>query len=328
MGNKLTLITFTIRKSTRRVGIMYSAPFQYETEGDTYLPASRCSNTLLYFFIVVSRARKKFNRLRRSAKRLVIIGIVVGLADQRVLVATVLILLVLDSQLAEVADDVLHLSVVDVALGTAEVGKAGNDVEEVVGDGDDDGDTNRVGPHHDNGDNVGHTLAVLVVVEATHWVRDRLVANLLREPTEDTEDSGEGVHNGDGGDQCESREGRATTGNEDKPVLSKRNLKEENVLDAAVSLDDTTVGQEQGTTNNPGGKSKLDTENDGDDPDLRKLPFDRALLRVSVVSRNVLLESSVLVEILNVAGRLRPLARSVALAAVFHIFVRKADSRR
>merc|ERR1712132_17964 len=131
----------------------------------------------------------------------------------------------LDGQLAEVANDVLHLGVVNIALGTA-----GDDVEEVVGDGDDDGDTNRVGPHHDDSDNVSHTLAVLVVVEATHWVRDRLVANLLREPTEDTEDSGEGVHNGDGGDQCESREGRAITGNEDKPVLSKRNLKEENVL--------------------------------------------------------------------------------------------------
>ncbi|KAI6876686.1 plasma membrane H+-ATPase Pma1 [Hortaea werneckii] len=226
---------------------------------------------------------QKFNRLRRSAKRLVIIGIVVGLADQRVLVTAVLILLVLDSQLAEVADDVLHLGVVDVALGTAEVGKAGDNVEEVVGNGDDDGDTNRVGPHHDNGNNVGHTLAVLVVVEATHWVRHRLVSDLLREPTEDTEDSGESVHDSDGSDQGEGRESGATTGDEDEPVLGKGDFEEKNVLDAAVSLDDTTVGQEEGTADDPGSKGKLNTKNDGDDPNLRQLPFDWALLRVSVV---------------------------------------------
>jgi len=192
----------------------------------------------------------------------------------------VLILLVLDGQLAEMANDVLHLGVVNIALGTAKVREAGDNVEQVVGDGDDDGDTNRVGPHHDDSDDVGHTLAVLVVVEATHWVRDRLVADLLREPTEDGEHSGESIHNGDGSDQGEGRESRATAGDEDEPVLSKRDFKEKNVLDASVSLDDTAVRQEQSTADNPGSESKLNTENDRDDPDLRQLPLDRALLRV------------------------------------------------
>ena len=49
--------------------------------------------------------------------------------------------LVLDSNLGEMADDVLHLGVSLASLGTAEVVEPLDVVEEIVNDGNNDGDT-------------------------------------------------------------------------------------------------------------------------------------------------------------------------------------------
>jgi hypothetical protein len=60
----------------------------------------------------------------------------------------------------------------------------------------------------------------------------------------------------------------------------------ETYLSVTVVLNDTTVWQEEGTAENPSTKSEEYTEDDGDDPDLWKLPLDWTLLEVGVVVSN------------------------------------------
>ena len=57
-------------------------------------------------------------------------------------------------------------------------------------------------------------------------------------------------------------------------------------MNGAEVLDDTTVGEEHGTTNDPGTKGEEYTENHGDNPDLGQLPLDRTSLKVSIVVSN------------------------------------------
>ena len=130
--------------------------------------------------------------------------------------------LVLQSKLGQVTDDVLHLGVVVAALFASNVGKRGNGVEQVVDDGDDDGNTNGVTPDDDNGDDVG--VAVEGLGELRHGVVEGNLVRVAGQPTEDTEESGKGVDGTDGDDELPRGEGLTATGDEDKTVLSKGDL--------------------------------------------------------------------------------------------------------
>ena len=188
-----------------------------------------------------------------------------------------------ESNLGESSNDVLHLGVVHVAVLATEVVEPGDLVEEVVDNGDDDGNTNGVSPDDNDGDNVGPAIETLVLEEGG---RRGGVGGVTRHPTEDTEDGSEGVNTENGEDELPVGEGLATTGDEDEPVLSKGNLEEEDLLDGTESLDDTTTLKEESATDDPGTGSEKNTEDDGDDPNLGKLPLDGTLLRVSVIVGN------------------------------------------
>ena len=189
---------------------------------------------------------------------------------------------VLKRQLAEGSNHILNGGVLPVAVLAAKGVKPWDAVEEIVDNGDNDGDTNGVCPDDDNCDNVDPSvltelavvgLGVCLVVGSGH-------------PAEDGEDGCESVDTENGDDQLERGESLATTSNEDEPILSERNLEKEDGLDSTEVGDDTTVGQEESTTNDPCTESEQETKNDGDEPDLGQLPFDGARVRVSVVVGN------------------------------------------
>jgi len=188
-----------------------------------------------------------------------------------------------ESDLGEGSDDVLHLGVVHVAVLATKVVEPSDLVKEEVDDGDDDGNTDRVSPDDNDGDNVGPAIETLVLEEGR---RRGGVLRVAGQPTEDTEDGSEGVNTENGEDELPVGEGLATTGDEDEPVLSKGNLEEEDLLDGTEVLDNTTTLKEESATDDPGTGSEKNTEDDGDDPDLGKLPLDGTLLRVSVIVGN------------------------------------------
>lgn len=96
-----------------------------------------------------------------------------------------------------------------------------------------------------------------------------------RKPAEDTEKRGQDIDTEDGADQLKRGVSCSTTSDEDEPVLSKRYLQEEHLLDVAEVLDETSAGQEQRATHNPRSDCQQDTKHDGDDPDLGQLPLHR-----------------------------------------------------
>ena len=196
-----------------------------------------------------------------------------------VTLSSVLVNTVLESKLAESSNHVLDVRVLPVAVLAAELVKPCDAVEHVVDNGDDDGDTNGVSPDDDNGDDVNPaTLLELGVV-------GRRVGLVVRtgHPAEEGEDGGKGVDTENRKNQLERGEGLTATGNKDEPVFGKSNLEEEDGLDGTEVDDDTTVGQEESATNDPGTESEEKTEDDRDKPDLGQLPLDGTLLRVSVV---------------------------------------------
>lgn len=136
---------------------------------------------------------------KKGKDDLLIVTLISGLLLQQVATLTVGGGLVLQSKLGEVADDVLHLGVVVAALLATDVGKRGDGVEEVVRDGDDDGNTNGVTPDDNNGDNV--SVAVKGLGPLGHGVVERNLVRVAREPTEDTEESGKSIDGTDGDDE-------------------------------------------------------------------------------------------------------------------------------
>lgn len=220
----------------------------------------------------------------KKSDDLLLVLLISGLGLQDVATLTGGVGLVLQSKLGEVADDVLHLGVVVGTALATDVGKGGDGVEEVVDDGDDDGNTDGVAPDDNNGDDVG--VAVEGLDELRHGVVEGNLVRVAGEPTEDTEEGSEGIDGTDGDDELPRGEGLTATGDEDEPVLSEGDLKEENLLNVTPVLHDTTVGNVHGSTDDPGGEGKKHTENSGDDPDLGKLPLDGTLLGVSVVVGN------------------------------------------
>lgn len=200
-------------------------------------------------------------------------------ADDEAGSASNTVLLVLNGQLGEVANHVLNGS---VGLGTSlttEVVQPGNVSEDSVDGGNNNGDTNRVGPDDDNSDNAG--VAVSGEGGRVSRVSDLLVGR--GQPAEDTEESSQDIDTEDGADELPGRIGLATTGNEDQPVLSKSDLEEDDTLGVTEVLNDTTIRHEHSTTDDPGTGSEQDSEDDGDDPDLGKLPFNGTLFVVSVI---------------------------------------------
>lgn len=173
-------------------------------------------------------------------------------ADDEAGCASSTVMLVLDGQLGEMANHVLNGS---VSLGTSlatEVVQPGDISEDSVDSGNNNGDTNGVGPDDDNSDNAGVTVGG----KAGRIMGVGLGMVGLSQPTEDTEESSQDIDTEDGADELPGRIGLATTGNKDQPVLSKSNLKEDDTLVGTEVLNETTVGHEHGTTDDPGTGSK------------------------------------------------------------------------
>lgn len=186
---------------------------------------------------------------------------------------------VLERQLAEGSNHVLNSRVLPLAVLAAKGVEPWDAVKEVVDNGDDDGDTNGVSPDDNDGDNISPAIITELEVDGLGvglvW--------LTRHPAEDSEDGGKSVDTQDSTNELERGPGLSATGDEDEPVLSKGNLEEEDGLDSTEVLDDTTVGEEESATDDPGTESEEETENDGDEPDLGQLPLDGAGLRVGIV---------------------------------------------
>ena len=121
------------------------------------------------------------------------------------------------------------------------------------------------------------------------------------EPTEDTEEGGEDVDNQDSTRQLPRGNGRPEgtvgTGDEDQPVLGKRDLEEEDLVADTEVLDDTTADtltivertvlvREHGGEGDPGTDGQDDTEKDGHTPELGQVPLDGSLAEGRVVVGN------------------------------------------
>jgi len=160
---------------------------------------------------------------------------------------------VLEGHLGNVSQDVLDLGILLVPVLAAEVVKGRDLVKKVVDDGDDNGDTDTVGPDDDDGDNVNPAITTLLEVRGrVCWV----IIEVAGQPAEDTEDSGESVNTEDSTDQLPRRKRLTTTSNEDEPILGECDFQEEDFLDVAEVLHNATVGEEHSATDDPGTESK------------------------------------------------------------------------
>jgi hypothetical protein len=152
-----------------------------------------------------------------------------------------------------------------------QVVKSSAALHEVVETTHDAEDTERENPDTDNSDNAG------------------LATN---EPTEDTEKGGKDIDDQNGTRQLPRGDGgperTVGTGDEDEPVLSERNLEEENLVDLTKVLNNTTVLGVciHGGKGNPGTNSEDNTEKDGHTPELGEVPLDGSLRERSIVVSN------------------------------------------
>ena len=185
---------------------------------------------------------------------------------------------VLKRQLAESSNHILDGWVLAATVLATKSIQPCDAVEHVVDDGNDDDDTNGVSPDDNDSDDINPT----VVTEVSRPSGVSLVW-LAGHPTEQSEDGSKSIDTQNGNDQLERGECLAATSNKDQPVLGKGHLKEENGLDSTEVLDDTTVGQKESATDDPSAKGKEKTKDDGDEPDLRQLPFDGTCLRVRIL---------------------------------------------
>lgn len=219
-----------------------------------------------------------FPLVNRAYAHLVVILLFSRLGGQCPSAVSVLVLLMLERQLAQMTNDILHLGVVDIAVGAAEVVETRNFVEKEVGDSHDDDHADRVGPDNDAGNDIGVTPGGLLEPELGVGVRKRLLELAAGQPAEDSKYSCHSVDGTDGADELPGRECVAPTGDKNEPVLSECDFEEEDFLDTAKILDDTSVGQIHCAADDPGSKSELNSENNGNDPDFGELPFYRTLL--------------------------------------------------
>lgn len=112
-----------------------------------------------------------------------------------------LILLVPERQLAKMANDILHLGIVDTAVLAAEIVEGRNLVEQEIRDCYDDCDTDRVSPDDNGGDDIGVAIASLVEPPLRVWIGEWPLVNARIEPAEDTEDRCECVDTSNGADE-------------------------------------------------------------------------------------------------------------------------------
>ena len=180
-------------------------------------------------------------------------------------VTSVLINLVRNRDLVQVREDVLHLGISVGALVASQVVEPAPLVEEVIDNSADDDDTDGVSPDNDGGDDRGVAVVgeePVVVV----WIA--CLSKSIAQPAEDTEESGEHINTEDGSDQLPGWPGVASAGDEDEPIFCERDFQEKYALDGTEVADNTAVGKEHGTADNPGTESKEYTQNDRDNPDL------------------------------------------------------------
>jgi hypothetical protein len=109
------------------------------------------------------------------------------------------------------------------------------------------------------------------------------VEGFARQPAEDTEESSEDIDTKDGKDQLERGPCFAAASDEDEPILSEGHFQEQDFLHRAVVLHNTTALEEKCTADDPGGDCEKYTQNDGDNPDFGKLPFDGTFFGVGVL---------------------------------------------
>jgi len=195
-------------------------------------------------------------------------------------VTSVLINLVRNGDLVQVGKDVLHLGISVGALVASQVVEPGPLVEEIVDNRADDNDTDGVSPDDDGSDDAGVAVVgeELVVIKRISWL-----SCSTSQPAEDTEEGCENIDTEDGADELPGWPCVSTTSDEDEPIFSQGNFKEENALDSTEVVNDTSVGKEHGTADDPGAESEHYTQNNGDDPDLGQLPLDGALFEVSII---------------------------------------------
>ena len=247
------------------------------------------SRSLTYADVMCNTSNRMFVSSSNSStlitrRHLIIIRLIRRLAHDDPPIFAVLVLLVLQGQFAQMADDVLHLGVVQTAVLATQVGERGDLVEQEIGDGEEDQDADGIGPDDDDCDDAG--VAVLCLDEVIHWVRERALVDVRVEPAENAEQGSDSVDAADGTDELPRGESVGAAGDEDEPVLGQGNFEEENFLDVAPVLDDTAVGQVHAAANDPGADGEFNAEDDRDDPNLGELPFDGTGFRVSVVVGN------------------------------------------
>lgn len=169
------------------------------------------------------------------------------------------VVLVLNGDLAQVRHDVLHQGVLSGALLAAEIVEPLHVCHDVIDNGQDNTAGNAVAPDYNDSYDVGPSVAGQL---GCYRGRAGGLTSTASEPTKDTEQSRESVDTKDGADKLPRWEGVEATSDKDEPVLGERYLEEEDALDAAVVLDDATIGQPQSTAQNPGADGKEGAEND------------------------------------------------------------------
>lgn len=150
---------------------------------------------------------------------------------------------------------------------------------------------------------VKSSAALHKVVETTHDAEDteredpdtddsHNAGLATNEPTKDTEEGGKDIDDQNGTRQLPRGDGRPEgtvgTSDEDEPVFSERDLKEENLVDLTEVLDNTTVLRVgvHGSKGNPGTNSQDNTEKNGHTPKLGEVPLDGSLREGSIVVSN------------------------------------------
>jgi len=198
-------------------------------------------------------------------------------------VDTSLVTLVLESKLAEMTNDVLHLGVRAVALLTSKVVEPSVLLEDEVDNGDDDCNTDGVTPDDDNGDDI--SIAVGGEEAVVGWWGRLLesVSTWSSEPPKDTEEGGHDIDDEDGANELPRWPCIGSTGDKDKPVLSEGDLQEEHTLGVTITLNHTASWEEEGATKNPGANSEQTTEDNRNNPNLGQLPLDRTGLEMCVI---------------------------------------------
>jgi hypothetical protein len=217
--------------------------------------------------------------IQLATDKLVVVLLLDSAGSKDVPGGTVLVLAVLKRQLAKRGNHVLDRRVLAAAVLAAESVEPCDAVEHVIDNGDNDGNTDRVGPDDNDSDNVSPSILTELAVVG----RGVGLVVFTGHPAKDAEDGSKSIDTQNSDNELEGGEGLAATSDEDQPVLSKGNLKEEDRLDSTEVLDDTTAGDEERTTDDPSTESKQETEDDGDEPDLGQLPFDGTLFGVGVV---------------------------------------------